>query len=249
MNGFSPLLLLLITGINFTAAFLQACSGFGYAILAMSLMPLALPLRMCSAISAVTVVAIAIQMVTLLRMHISFRIVAIPVACCILSTNIGMYVLMHTPENTMRLILALLIIMLTLFFAITQKLRVKINSSLKNGILFGFLTGLSTGMFNIVGPFFMVYYFNTCKDNLGFKASLEFSFLIAGLYSTALHIWYGNINAVVLPYAFGSAVAAVAAGFIGIRLFKKINNVMLRRIILVALPIMALLLTRDLWPF
>jgi len=239
----------LIVGINFLAAFLQASTGFGYGILAMSLMPLLLPLRMCSAISAVTVVAIAIQMVIMLREHINFKVVALPIACCIISTNLGMYILMHTPEKTMRLILALLIIMLTVFFAITQKHSVTLKNSLRNGIVFGLLAGMSTGMFNIVGPFLMVYYFNTSKNNLSFKANLEFSFLVAGTYSSALHIWYGNINAAVLPYAMGSATAAVVAGFIGIRLFKKTNSVILKRMILVALPIMALLLTRDMWPF
>ena len=50
--------------INFAAALLQASTGFGYAILAMSLMPLILPMRYCSAVSAVTVVVIGLQMVS-----------------------------------------------------------------------------------------------------------------------------------------------------------------------------------------
>jgi len=37
--------------INFVAALLQASVGFGYAILAMSLMPLVLPMRISSAVS------------------------------------------------------------------------------------------------------------------------------------------------------------------------------------------------------
>lgn len=236
--------LLLITAINFLAAFLQASTGFGYAILAMSLMPLFLPMKISSAISAVTVVAIAIQMVIMLRKNLNWRVVLVPVLSCMLTTNLGVYILMHYPERVLRIILAVFLLLLTAFFIISNKRKLAIKNSLKNSILFGLLTGISTGMFNIVGPFFTVYYFNICEDNISFKANLEFTFLVAGIYSTTLHLLYGNITREALPYISLSAVAAVAAGFIGLGLFRKLNRDMFRRIIYVFMPIMALLLLK-----
>jgi len=113
--------LALISGINFISALLQASVGFGYAILAMALMPLVLPMRLCSAISAVTVVIIAIQMVIMLRKHLNLRLIFIPVLFCMLTTNLGLYILMNYPEEILRIILAIFLVFLTIFFATTQK--------------------------------------------------------------------------------------------------------------------------------
>ena len=44
----------LVAAINFSSALLQASTGFGYAMVAMALMPLFLPMSTCSAISAAT---------------------------------------------------------------------------------------------------------------------------------------------------------------------------------------------------
>jgi len=245
MIEFSPLLLMQIICVNFLSAFLQASSGFGYAVLGMALMPFFLPLKICSAISAFTAMVIAVQMTALLRKSINFRVIAVPVTCCLLSINLGMYILLHTPEKTMRLILASLIILLAVFFVFTQKRQIIVQNTVRNGILFGLVAGIATGMFNIIGPFLSVYYFNTSKDNLSFKGNLELSFLLTTSYTTALHVFYGNLNASVLPFAFCSAAVAVAAGFIGLRLYKKINNKILKRIIYVFLPLVALILIKD----
>jgi uncharacterized membrane protein YfcA len=234
--------LILIAAINFAAAFLQAASGFGYAMLAMTLMPLVLPMKYCSAISAGTVVSIAIQMVIMLRKNLNIRIVAVPVFFCILTINLGIYMLMTFKEFTLRLILAVFIFFLAGFHFYCQKKNIKIKKSLINSAISGSLTGISTGMFNIVGPFFLVYYMNIFDNTLAFKASMEFSFLIAGLYSTAMHIIYGNISATTLPFVLVSVASSVIAGFFGIKLFKKIDRKKISLIIYVVLPIMALML-------
>lgn len=236
--------LLLIAAINFLAAFLQASTGFGYAILAMSLMPLVIPMQLSSAISAVTVVAIAVQMVITLRKHLEWRVVIVPILSCMLTTNLGVYILMNYPERVLRIILAVFLLLLTIYFVFSQKYKLVIKNSIKNGIIFGLLTGLSTGMFNIVGPFFMVYYFNICKDNLSFKGNIELTFLVAGLYSTTLHFIYGNITTLEAPFIISSATAAVVAGFFGLRLFRIINREMVCKVIYIALPIMALVLLK-----
>ncbi|WP_312692776.1 sulfite exporter TauE/SafE family protein [Caproiciproducens sp.] len=244
MFEFQTTSLLLIVAINFLAAFLQASVGFGYGIIAMALMPLVLPMRICSAVSAITVVVIGLQMVSILHKNLNWRDIFVPVLCCMLTTPLGMYILMHNSERVLRIILAVFIMLLAVYFIISQKHKVVIGKSLKNGILFGLLTGISTGMFNIAGPFFMIYYFNICDDSLSFKANIEFSFIFAGLFSTALHFMYGNITAEAVPYIASASVAAVAAGFLGLSVFRRLNREMLCRIIYIALPVMALFLLK-----
>ncbi len=50
----------------------------------------------------------------------------------------------------------------------------------------------------------------------------------------------------VMPFIAGSAIAVIFAGIIGIRVFKKLNREMITKVIYIALPIMAVLLLKDL---
>lgn len=74
---------------------------------------------------------------------------------------------------------------------------------------------------------------------------MESSFLIAGLYSTTLHILYKNITLELAPLLIPPAIGAVAAGFLGIRLFRRLNRKMVQTVIYIALPIMAFLLLKS----
>lgn len=239
-----PLQILIIALINFVAALLQASTGMGYAIVVMPLMLQFLPLKFCSAISAFVVVAIGIQMVITLRRHLEWKVFCVPVIVCVATTNIGMYMLLNYPERILRIVLSVFLLLCTAYFIYTERRKIIIKPSVRNGVIFGVLTGISTGMFNIVGPFLSIYYFNVTKDNLSFKANLEFSFFIAGLYSLFLHITYGNVTAEVIPYAAASVLFAVAAGVIGLYLYKRLNKETIRKVVCVATPVMALLLLK-----
>lgn len=234
--------ILLIAIINFVAAYFQAATGFGSAIIAMSFMPLVLPMKYCSAVSAVTIVAIGIQMVILLRKHIDFKLVLLPILFCLLTINLGLFFLMNFEERLLRLILAGLILLLSMFFIYSQQRKILIRKSIAKSALVGSITGISTGMFNIVGPFFMVYYAGVNVDPLVYKASLEFSFLVAGSYSMGMHIVYKNINSDTVPYILVSVVASLIAGWLGLKVFRKIDRDKLHTLIYIFLPVLALIL-------
>lgn len=233
---------LLIGGINFAAAFVQASCGFGYAIVAMSLMPLLLPMRQCSAVSAATVVVIAVQMCLSLRKHLRLGLVWLPVLSCMATVPLGIWCLLTFPERALRRILAGLLLLLTIFFFGARRRQVSIRGTWYNGMAAGLVTGVSTGMFNIVGPFFMVYYLSVCDRLLTYKASMEFSFLIAGLYSAVIHITKGSFQLEVLPYCLASGVGACLAGWLGLKVFRRIDREKLTVVVYILLPLLALTL-------
>ena len=235
--------LFLIFLINFGSAFIQGATGFGYALVAMAIMPLFLPMSECSAISAVTVVAIGLQMTVALRKNLKLRIIFLPVLCCFLTINLGLYLLSTFDELLLRVILAGLLLIVTGFFLFIRRQNIVLPNRWYSAVGAGLLTGVSTGLFNIVGPFLMVYYINICQSTLELKASLEFSFLLAGLYSTFMHSFvYHNINLSILPELLTSVVAVVLAGFLGLKFFRKIQKEKMVLFIYVLLPVMAIIL-------
>mgnify|MGYP001625108569 CR=1 FL=1 len=231
--------LLLVIAVNFISALFQACSGFGYAMLAMALMPQFLPMPVCSAVSAVTVVCIGIQMTVSLRRHLQWKTILLPVAAAITTIPVGIWCLMHFEERTLRWVLAILMIVVTLILACSRAGWIRVPGRWYSAVILGWITGLSTGMFNIVGPFFMLYYIHVCDDTMSMKACLESSFLVAGLYSMSLHLYYGTINWTVLPLLIGSGAAAVIAGLLGLRLYRHMDKTKIARVAYVLFPIMA----------
>lgn len=232
--------LLLIFLINFLSAFIQGATGFGYALVAMAIMPLFLPMPLCSAISAVTVVTIGLQMTLTLRKNLKFRTILLPLVFCFLTINLGLYLLNRFDEFILRVILAGLLLLVTCIFFILRKKQINLPNRWYSAAGAGLLTGLSTGLFNIVGPFLMVYYLSICENTLHLKASLEFSFLLAGLYTTFMHTFvYGNINAAVLPELLSSVAAALLAGVLGLKLYRKIDKDKIALFVYILLPIMA----------
>lgn len=235
--------LLLIFLINFMSSFIQGATGFGYALVSMAIMPLFLPMSTCSAISAVTVVAIGLQMTITLRKNLKIKTILIPVICCIVTINLGLYMLSVFDELLLRIILAGILLLVTGLFFYMRRRQLSLPDRWYSAVGAGLITGISTGMFNIVGPFMLIYYMNVCRDTLHMKASLEFTFLLSGLYSTIMHIFvYGNINAAVFPEIFTSVAAALIAGILGLKLFKKLNKDKITLVIYILLPIMAAIL-------
>ncbi|MEA4895432.1 MAG: sulfite exporter TauE/SafE family protein [Oscillospiraceae bacterium] len=235
--------MLLIFLINFGSAFIQGATGFGYALVAMAIMPLFLPMSECSAISAVTVVAIGLQMTITLRKNLKLKVILLPVLCCFMTINLGLYLLNTFDELLLRVILAVLLLLVTGIFLIMRRKSITLPNRWYSAAGAGLLTGVSTGLFNIVGPFLMVYYINVCQTTFELKASLEFSFLLAGLYSAFMHTYvYHNINLSVLPELTASVVAVLLAGFLGLKLFRRIDKDKMALLIYILLPVMAIIL-------
>ncbi|MHB1394336.1 MAG: sulfite exporter TauE/SafE family protein [Clostridia bacterium] len=234
--------ILILALINTLSAFIQAASGLGYAIFAMFFMPMIIPFQQCSVISAAVIVVIGIQMTISLYSHLKIKKIIIPMIFCLMTTWLGIYIIRVADENRMRIVMGIFLIVLAIYFYITNKYNIRMKAGFVTDMIIGLLTGLLTGMFNIVGPFLSLYYYDNCEDNLEFKANIEVSFLIAGIYSLCLNLIYVKPDAFLIKAIGLSAIGAVFAGIIGLHVFKKIDKVKLKYVIIGVLPIMGLVL-------
>lgn len=226
--------------VNFSAAFIQGATGFGYALVAMSIMPLLLPMAQCSAISAIGVTVTGLQMAITLRKHLDLRLILLPVLGTFLTINLGLYMLNAYDELLLRVILAALLLAVTGIFLVMKRKNITLPRRWYSAAGTGLITGISTGLFNIVGPFLMIYYLNVCQSTLQLKASLELSFLLAGLYSTIMHTFvYNNITAAFFPELLATAAAVLLAGVLGLRLYRRIDKEKITRFVYIILPLMA----------
>lgn len=228
----------LIAAINFLSAFLQASTGFGYAILAMFLMPFFLPYRQCLIISASLIIIIAVQMCYSLRAHIRIKKILWPMLWCLSTLWIGVWLIRVLDASTMRKIMGVFLILLGAYFYTIKRFNICIKESWLNGMIIGILTGLATGMFNIIGPFLTLYYFDNMDSTLEIKANLEFSFMIGGITSLVMNLADVPLDTALLQHIALSGAAAILAGFIGLKIYHKINKAVMKYIIIGVLPLM-----------
>lgn len=231
--------LLFVAASNALAAFVQASTGFGYAIVAMFFLPFFLPYEQCLVVSAVTIIAIAIQMGITLRHHIRPTKILWPLIGCLTMLWPGRYLIGLVNDTTAAHVMGVFLILLSMLFFLSKKRGMRMNESKKNGLFFGFFTGLTTGMFNIVGPFFSIYYYDSFQNPLEFKANLECSFLVAGVVSLVINLLsVGALSTTLLLSSGLSALAAIPAGVVGLMLFRRMNQNHLKWIIIAALAVM-----------
>lgn len=240
-KGSDDIMLVIMAAINFLAAFIQAASGFGYGIFAMFLMPLFLPFRQCSVISAAVIVVIALQMTITLRKYISLKKLLLPMTFCLLTSAVGIWFISWADLYLLRKIMGVFLLVLSAYFYYTQKREIKIKRNFTSGLVIGLLAGIGAGLFNIAGPFLALYYYNICEDNLEFKADLECSFLIAGLFSLCCNLFSVGMTRSLGEAIAISGLAVLPAGVLGLRVFKKLERTNLKRIILCVLPLMGVI--------
>lgn len=226
--------------INFLSAFLQASTGFGYAILAMFLMPFFLPYRQCSIISASLIIIIAVQMCFSLRTYIRLRKIWWPMLCCLSTLWIGIWLIKVLDASTMRKIMGVFLMLLALYFYAIKRFGICIRETWLNGAIIGVMTGLATGMFNIIGPFLTLYYYDNMDSTLEIKANLEFSFLIGGVTSLILNLAVMPLDSFLIQNIVLSGAAAIVAGVLGLKLYHKVNKDIMKYIIIGVLPLMGL---------
>ena len=203
----------LIAGMNFLGAFVQASTGFGYALIAMPLMALLLPMASCSAISAVTIVVIGLQMSLKLRAHLKVGTILVPMLCCFASINAGLYFLSRFDELLLRLILSVLLVGVTTVSFLMRRTKVKrMYGRWPFAVAAGLLTGLSAGMFNVVGPFLMLYYLHVVR-NARHEGKLN---SVPSAVSMPGHapVCVPHINSRWSPY--GASMAAQSCGYVGL---------------------------------
>lgn len=233
-----------ITSINFFSVFLQGCTGFGYAITAMFLMPFLIPYAESMLVGTVVIVFMAVQMAVNLRKHINFKVVLVPTLFCLIGIWPGVYLIHTLDEKIVRMIFGIFLICLVPYFYFTSDPKYKINlkASFINGSIVGIIAGIATGMFNMTGPFFTMYYFNSCEDSLSLKGTMEFSYMFTGLASVIMHALYTPLTPQLSIEVVLSSIACLVAGFLGLKVYKKLNKKIVRYIFMCVLPILGLIL-------
>ena len=218
------------------AVFTQSLTGFGSALVAMALLPAIVGLRV--AVPLVALVALAIEILLLLRYRQSFQIRAIkPLALGALGgIPLGILFLRSVNEHVVLSVLGVVIAAYALYSLLEYNPPRMTHFVWPYAL--GFLAGLLGGAYNVSGPPVVVY--GTCAgwSPAQFKGNLQGFFIFSSLTVAVSHAISGNLTGEVwriFPLAFGAIGLGIAAG---INLDRRLNPLIFRRGVLALLLVM-----------
>ena len=217
-------------------AFTQSLTGFGVALVAMSLLASAIGIHNASPLIAL--VAFTLEGILLLRYRASISLHAIwPLALAsVAGIPLGIWALKGLDEAIMVRLLGIVIAGYALYGLVEFKLP-KLDSPLW-AVAAGFISGMLGGAYNTAGPPVIIY--GHCKrwapDE--FKANLQGFFLDIDALVISGHFLARNITPTVWTYYLW-ALTSIALGIIaGVSLDRLINPTIFRKVVLVLLLVM-----------
>ncbi len=212
----------------FVAAFTQAVTGFGSALVAMPLLSQFVGVKTGAPLMAMLSLPMNIALLLIQRQALRWRAVGTLVLAAIVGIPIGIVVIAALNERVVLVGLGILLLGYAVYAWLTPHLP-----ELKHPVwsyLFGFASGILAGGYNVGGPPAVIY--GACKRWAPneFRSNLQVLFLLENIFVLVGHAWQGNFTREVLNllwFAVPALVIGIIAGvildrFIPVALFRKI---------------------------
>ncbi len=224
----------------FIGSAIQGATGFGFGVFVMSVLPLFLPVQVLSPGVNLLSVFNASIIVFKKRKHIKLKLFIIPVIASIVARNIGIYILMNIDTATFKVILGIVLIAVSIYFMLFSNIKIKGGKIV--GAIIGFVSGLLGGTFNMSGPPLVLYYLSITEDKDIYMATIQMTFFITTLYTTALFAMYGRLTADAFKIAGIGFIAVYFGSRVGLHIFSRFNREVLTKFIYVFLAIMGIVM-------
>lgn len=220
----------LLIVISLLASFIQGCTGFGYSILCMSLLPLILPYKLAVTATAASSFFMVFYFTVKLRKHIHLKLLFWPLISSTVTSFAGVFLLANTSETWIRHILGLVLFCLSLYFIFLSD-KMHISQTPTNGLIAGTVSGIFSGLFNLGGPPMVVYFISAADDKLQYHATMQCYFAINCVIVLLSHVIMGNFNIEVVQCSAMLLVGIAIGSFAGFALFRRISASVMRRLV------------------
>lgn len=226
-------LTLWIAAAVFVAAFTQAVTGFGSALIGMPLLAQTIGVTIGAPLLALVSLPMNLILLVSQRKGFDLRAVWRIALASLLAIPFGIAAPGFVSERAIVVGLGVILVAYGLYALITPRLPALAGKGW--AYLFGFLSGLLAGAYNVGGPPLVIY--AACREWEAeeFRSNLQGLFFLMNFVVVLGHTWNGTLNQTVLGY-LPAALAALLAGigsglvldrFIPEKVFHKLVLVML----------------------
>jgi uncharacterized membrane protein YfcA len=233
---------LLYFGICFIGSMVQGAVSFGYAIVVMALLPLLMPVKIASVLTVINSLVIGGTVCWKWRKSIDFRAIRIPLLIGLAFIPVGVVLLSVLHDPVLKKMLGAVIIVLALASLVAARRELPFRPTFHTQFAVGAVSGLLDGLFNVGGPPMVFYLLAQIKENVAYKASLEFVFIILMAATFLSHLFMGNITSGLIPHIVLGCLAVIGGTFMGLTLFQKLKRYQLKKLVYGMMMILGMLL-------
>lgn len=224
----------------FLAAIVRGFSGFGFSLLSITAIALILPVKQIVPSIFLLEIAASINLIPGIWREIHWRSLIWLMVGYVIGLPAGAYVLIYAPEAPTQIVLGIFVIGTAILMLRGFHLEKTPGTAASTAT--GVASGVLNGAFGIGGPPVVLFYFSTPGAAAIGRASIIFFFL----FTDALGVGYfATQEGMVTVRTFIQAVAWLPALLIGVWLgahgFRRMNEQVFRRWVLVILMALALL--------
>ncbi len=219
------------------ASFTQGFSGFGFQLVALSLLSFLIDLKSAIPLCALFGLVINIYLIITLRGHIKIWELKRLITGSIIGIPLGVYFLSEADPGLIKLVLGIVLI---IFVGISTTNTIKANGiSTKWGYLFGLASGILGGAFNTNGPPVLIYFHLQGWDKFKLKAAITGFFIFSTVMIVASHFISGLTDFNVLTNFLYFLPAVFVGQVLGKIMFNRISSELYHKFILAFLFVVA----------
>jgi uncharacterized protein len=224
----------------FLAAIVRGFSGFGFSLLSITAIALILPVKQIVPSIFLLEIAASINLLPGIWREIHWRSLIWLMVGYVIGLPFGGYALAHAPEAPAQIVLGIFVIGTAILML--RGFRLEKTPGAPASTATGIASGVLNGAFGIGGPPVVLFYFSTPGAAAIGRASIIFFFL----FTDALGVGYfATQEGMVTVQTFIQAVAWLPALLVGVWIgahgFRRMNEQVFRRWVLVILMALALL--------
>ena len=165
----------------FAGSFIQSASGFGYAIVLMSVLPLVIPFQSAAILEVMTSFFMVGTIALKYRRFIRWRLLVWPLVANTIFSLTGVWFQSGSAEAVLRRILGVTLVLLSVYFIFFSS-RLTLKGNAVNGFIAGSISGVCGGLMSIGGPPIVAYYLAATHSKEEYNATLQAYFVISTAY-------------------------------------------------------------------
>lgn len=217
----------------FVAAFTQAVTGFGSALVGMPLLSPVVGVRVASPLMAVISITLNSSLLLIRRQAVRWHAMWQIILAAMVGIPFGITVVKLASEHVVLVVLGIVLIAYSLYAWFTPQLPTLTHPVYK--YIFGFASGLLAGAYNVGGPPAVVYATGKRWEPAEFRSNLQALFVIENVVVVAGHAYSGNYTPEVLNLLWVAIPALVVGMVVGLALARYIPDALFRKIVLILL--------------
>jgi len=224
--------LIVVAAAIFTAAFVQVIAGFGFALLSMPIMTLALPVKEAVVVSTVLGMLSTTWQAVHLRHQAERTLVKRMVIGACLGMPLGLFILSVVSDTSLRLVLGSAVLVATVLLVSPVNFAA-MHPSFDVGV--GFVSGVLNTSLSTNGPPLVFGLQARRLDPSQFRATISVTFAICNIVTLALFVVRGLVTADGLKAAAIALPAWVVGQGLGWPVRKHLHGDRFRRLVLALL--------------